>query len=299
MDTSSRTAAVDLLSVGEAFEDLVFGDLPRLPNPGEEIKTSQFVRTVGGGTVITAVAAARLGLRCRVLSALSPAAVDLLSAEKISVTNLRRPDELHAVSAALSTRTERTFVTYNGVNDQLESRLAGPCRKARARHVHFAFYPSDCAVWTGIAADLKRHAISTSWDFGWNDRLLKDEGFPGLLQALDYVFLNEQEAVLYSGKPDLAAAFRHWRHNRNDVVIKLGARGCRWISPARQLRSPAHPVSVVDTTGAGDAFNGGFLFALLSRRSPVDCLRIANWVGGLSTRSAGGINALPRREELE
>ena len=52
----------DLLTLGEAFEDLIFLGLDRLPKTGEEVKTSTFVQTLGGGAVITAVAAARLHL---------------------------------------------------------------------------------------------------------------------------------------------------------------------------------------------------------------------------------------------
>ena len=59
---------IDLVTLGEAFEDLVFLGLSRLPSPGQEEKTSRFLRTIGGGAVITAVAAARLGTRCRVVS---------------------------------------------------------------------------------------------------------------------------------------------------------------------------------------------------------------------------------------
>ncbi|MGH7394804.1 MAG: carbohydrate kinase family protein, partial [Candidatus Methylomirabilales bacterium] len=62
-----------LVCAGEAFEDLVFFGLPRVPAPGEELKTSSVLRTVGGGALITAVAAARLGTRTRVVSGLGEA----------------------------------------------------------------------------------------------------------------------------------------------------------------------------------------------------------------------------------
>jgi len=108
----------------------VFFGLPRLPKPGEEIKTASFYQTVGGGAVITAVAAARLGLRTSVLSGLSPAAARVLKAEGIRVRNLRRPAEPPALSVALSTKGNRSFVTFNGVNG---GPATGPLRAAPAR----------------------------------------------------------------------------------------------------------------------------------------------------------------------
>ena len=286
--------AVDLLTAGEAFEDLIFVDLPRIPAPGEEVKTSRFVRTVGGGAVITAVAAARLGLRCGVVSGLSPAAVDLLRREKIRVTDLRRPAEQHAITAALSTRTNRSFVTFNGVNDVLEPRLVTPARRASARHVHCAFFPSRCARWEPVVTELRRRGITTSWDFGWNEGLMNDARFLPLIASLDYVFMNQQEAVMYARARGLGPAYAFWRSYARTAIVKLGQQGSRWIAPDLELEEPAPQVRVVDTTGAGDAFNGGFLAARLRRQGPQASLRAGNRVGALSTRAAGGIDALPR-----
>jgi sugar/nucleoside kinase (ribokinase family) len=286
-----------LLTIGEAFEDLIFLDLPRLPGPGEEVKTSAFRKTIGGGAVITAVAAARLGLRCRVLSGLSSAAASFLRAERISVRNLRRPKEHHAITAALSTKRDRSFVTYNGINERLEERLFEPAKRARSRHVHFAFYPNRCADWQQIVMSLRRRGITTSWDFGWNEGLLQDRGFLPLAQALDFLFLNEQETLLYSREESMGAAVRFWGKHPHTVVIKLGEKGSQLISSEGRYRAKPRRVRVVDTTGAGDAFNGGFLYAQLKGHPLPECLEIANRVGALSTQMAGGIDGLPRRVE--
>ena len=94
---------VDLVTLGEAFEDLIFLDLPRLPRLGEEIKTDRFVRSPGGGAVITAVAASRLGSRCRVVSGLGDGVKAVLRREGVEVHDLRRDGEDPALTAALST----------------------------------------------------------------------------------------------------------------------------------------------------------------------------------------------------
>lgn len=284
--------------VGESFEDFVFFGLPRLPRPGEEIKTASFYQTVGGGAVITAVGAARLGVRTSVLSALSTGAARVLKSEGIAVRNLRRPTELGALSVALSTKGNRSFVTFNGVNDVLEPRLASAAPRIAARHVHFAFFPAVCRRWLGVVERLRDRGMTTSWDFGWNEGLLRDPRFPDLLGALDYAFVNEQEAALYARAKSAAAAVPFWRRRARNAVIKLGPRGCRWISAGRDLRSPPVRVRAVETTGAGDAFNAGFIFGLLRNLGPAAILRAANFVGAMSTRAAGGIAALPRRREL-
>ena len=290
--------AVELLTVGEAFDDLVFSGLRRLPRPGEEIKTSEFLKTVGGGAVITAVAASRLGLRTQVLSGLGSDAVARLRREKVGVSNLKRPDEPHAITAALSTSGNRSFVTFNGVNDVLEPRLERALRRQRAKHVHFAFYPRDCGRWTDVVEACRSRAMTTSWDFGWNEGLLGDRGFAGLVRALDYVFLNEQETLLYARRRTLRQAVSVWRAHPRTVVLKLGSRGSRWISGEIDVSEAAPRVRTVDTTGAGDAFNGGFLYGLMRGLAPRGCLQAGNCAGAMSTRAAGGVDALPHARDL-
>ena len=289
--------AVDLVTVGEAFEDLVFLGLARLPRPGEEIKTDRFLQTPGGGAVITAVAASRLGTCCRIVSGLGEGAAALLRHEGVEVHNLRREHEPHAITAALSTRRDRSFVTFNGVNDRLEPRFGAAVRREHARHLHFAFYPRDCRRWERAVVAARRRGISTSWDFGWNEGLVRDPGFPGLVAALDYVFVNELEAPFYARRRSLERAIDHWREHARNTVIKLGRRGSRWVSPSIDVSAPAPAVAVVDTTGAGDAFDGGFLDALLRGAGPAACLRAGNRVGAASTRAPGGIAGLPARRK--
>ena len=288
----------DLLTVGEAFDDLIFLDLPRIPRPGEEIKTSRFVTTVGGGAVITAIAARRLGLACRVITGVGEGGLARLYAEGVSVANLLRPGEPHAISAALSTLDNRSFVTFNGMNDDLEARLAPALERETARHVHFAFFPRSCRRWLRIAGRLRAAGVTTSWDFGWNEALLDDRYFPPLLQSLDYVMLNEQEAMLYARRRAIGTALAYWRRCPMHVIVKLGAQGSRWVGHGVDLTASARRARVVDTTGAGDAFNGGFLTARLQRLDAAASLSLGNHVGTMSTRRAGGVDGLPAVDEL-
>jgi sugar/nucleoside kinase (ribokinase family) len=282
-----------LLCVGEAFTDLIFLRMQRIPRAGEELRTGHFAATVGGGAVITAVAASRIGLRARVMSALGPDAVARLRAERVSLVNLIRPGERSAVSVAISTVRDRSFVTFDGVNDQLEGRLWRRLRDIRAPFVHFAFAPRDCARWAAVVRRLQQNGSVTSWDFGWHQNLASRRGFHALAAAVDYLFLNQQEAMMYAGTRTLARAVEAWRTRTRPTIIKLGAAGSRWIGPNLDLHVTGRRRAAVDTTGAGDAFNGGFLAGLARGLAPRDCLRLGNAVGAAVTQKPGGLDGLP------
>jgi len=282
-------AVLDLVTAGEAFDDLVLHGLARLPRAGEEIRTDRLTRSPGGGAVITAVAAARLGLRCGVLAGLSADAVRLLRREGVRVRNLRRPAEPAALTVALSTPRDRAFVTFNGMNGRLSDRIGADITRVRARHVHFAFPPTRCRPWIRVVDGLRRHGTTTSWDFGWNPRLRHDRDFTRLAATVDYLFLNRAEALVYAGARGLAAAMTRWTRLPNLIVVKMGAQGARIVGGGCDIRAGGRRAAVVDTTGAGDVFNAGFLASRLRGGSLPDALRLGNRLGAASVRHPGGI----------
>ena len=273
---------LDLITVGEAFDDFVFYNLRALPRPGCELETRAFVRTSGGGAVITAVAASRLGLRCGIVSALSPDAVARLRAARVSVRNLRRSGEPAAVTVALSTTHDRRYVTFGGINDRLSARLRPIVPHLRARHVHCAFHPRPCRPWVRALERLRQRGITSSWDFGWHPDLVWDRDFRRLCDVVDVLFLNRAEARLYGG-------IRRWRATPHPVVIKRGASGAWLVGGGFDIRRPAPRARVTDTTGAGDVFDAGFLTARLRHEPLSRALGLANRLAAASTERAGGL----------
>jgi sugar/nucleoside kinase (ribokinase family) len=289
-----QSRVVDLLCVGESFEDLIFAGLSRPPRLGEELRTDTFVRTFGGGATITAVAAARLGVRTGILSGLSADAEARLRSEGVHVRNLRRPNEAHAITAALSTERDRAFATFDGINSKLGPRIVRALANASARHVHVAMAPRDPAGLARAIARIRRTGATVSFDFGFDLDLARDRRFEKLLEVADLLLVNEAEARLYSRRSTLDAAIEWWRARAPRTVVKRGARGSLLVTPDAVLRVPAPRTRAVDTTGAGDAFNAGFLAAFLAGRDATSCLREGNRVGALSTRALGGLDGLPR-----
>jgi sugar/nucleoside kinase (ribokinase family) len=201
---------------------------------------------------------------------------------------------------ALSTRRDRSFVTFEGVNRVLEPRLITTMRtmKRVPKHAHFALGPRRAIAWIPIVERLRARGVTTSWDFGWNEALLSDTALNRLLAAVDWVFVNEREALLYARRRGLRSAIARWRTLARGTVVKLGRRGAMAVRSDGQIRNSAPKVMVVDTTGAGDAFNSGFIAGLLAGVPLEDALRLGNHIGAHSTRASGGVDGLPRRDQL-
>jgi sugar/nucleoside kinase (ribokinase family) len=218
----------------------------------------------------------------------------------VAATNLRHAAERSAVTVALSTARDRAFVTFDGVNRVLEPRLQHAITRLRRlpRHVHFALGPRRCGRWASIVNRLRTRGVTTSWDFGWHEHLRDDPQFGRLLGTLDWVFVNEREAAWYVTTRTLPFTLRRWRERARGVVVKRGARGALALTSAGEFRAPAFRVTPLDTTGAGDAFDAGFLTALLAGAAVHDALRVGNYVGAQSTRAAGGVDGLPARTRL-
>lgn len=131
---------------------------------------------------------------------------------------------------------------------------------------------------------------------------------PGMLSLVDILTPNETEACVLLGiapKPiDLEQAPAIARDLRSrttvrTVVLKLGEKGCLWWDGEEEIYSPAFAVQAVDTTAAGDTFNGALAVALAEDRPVRDALRFANAAAGLSTTRIGAQASIPPRAEVD
>jgi sugar/nucleoside kinase (ribokinase family) len=179
----------------------------------------------------------------------------------------------------------------------------------RARHIHsgsFFLQGSARERLPAFLAAARSRGITTSFDTNW-DPAERWDGVAAMLRAADLFFPNAAEARRIAGSDDVEAAARELARlgaeGRDDggplVVVKLGGDGalaCR--ADGGLVRTRAMPVEPVDTTGAGDSFNAGFLRAWLDGRSTHEALRYAAACGALSTRGLGGIEAQPTRAEV-
>ena len=298
----------DLITAGEFYFDLIFHRLPRLPRLGEELKTENFGLALGGGAVTTALTAARLGRTVDLVSVIGDSALDWFARAELKRAGVgtkylkEKKNTMGVLTVAVSLRRDRYFLTYLGANLLVERYLLSPSvrkRLGRARHVHFGLSPRRWEPFSRLAAWLRSRGVTTSWDLGWNPETARQPGFRRLNALLDVVFFHQDEALRYSGRSTPAAALGRLAQPGQCVVIKLGARGAVAIGPdGRRRRARGLKVRAIETTGAGDAFNGGFLHAWLQGADLAACLRTGNVCGALSTRVPGGSAGTPTRAEL-
>lgn len=295
---------LDVAVVGEIYVDHVFSGFTRWPQPGEEVVTDAYVREIGGGAAATACGLAKLGRSVALVGLVG--ADDLgwfaarLAAFGVSTDTLRIGDGASGTTISVSTAEDRSFFTHVGVNRQVGALAAGDglAVMTQARHVHFAM-PLARAVADAVLPVLAAAGITTSLDMGYQPEWLADPANHATIAAIDHLMPNEKEAELLCGSADLATYFAHaatlgLRH----PMLKLGARGAAALDGGRIVRVAPPAVAAVDATGAGDAFDAGFIDALLGGADATTRLQHGCITGALSTRRPGALAAIPDAKEL-
>jgi len=297
----------DVMAAGEIFVDLILSGFDSLPEAGKECFAREFHREIGGGAPITACALARLGTRAGVFGFVGedagPWLTDQLRRCGVEVSAVRLDArEPTAFTVVATTPCDRAFFTYPGANRRFPAALAEAAAGGQfqgVRHVHLACAP-DPGTLAELLGALRRNGCSISLDAGWHEEWLRDPRVMAALPALDLFFPNEVEAREMTGEADPARALRRFAaEGAGKVALKLGPRGAAllWDGEIRFALPP--PVAPVDTTGAGDCFDAGFLHAWLRGAAPDLCLRTAVICGALSTEAYGGISGSPDAERLE
>ncbi len=289
----------DVAIVGEIYIDHIFTGFDRWPQPGEEVYAPQYTREVGGGAAITAGALAKLGRSVDLVGIIGTGdtnwIVDRLRTFGVSDDGLLKGDGNTGVTVSVSIGDERSFYSHAGVNKDLQMMLRSEAMLAalcRARHVHFAL-PLEREIALSLLPVLRERGCTTSLDVGFHPEWLQAKPNLDICRAVDYFFPNEREAALLCGGEGVDYLTFAQQEGLSLPVVKRGRSGAAMIANGIRHEALPPPIVVVDTTGAGDVFDAGFIDAQLDAAPPLDCLRRACTCGALSTRSAGALSALP------
>jgi len=304
----SMNRRFDALSVGDVNMEIIFSGLHSMPILGRELLADGVLHNLGGSTVNTAVGLARQGLRSAFIGKIGKdddGAFLLRELENFRVdTSMMRYDDAAGtgITVSLACGGDRAMVTQMGAIATLSADEIDDAMLESARHLHVGSFFLQNALRPGLA-DLfdraHRLGLTTSLDIGWDDTGCWDYGIHEVLARTDILFPNESEAQALSGCKDVTDAAQALGKYCPVSVVKNGGKGACVFAGGRLLQLPAYPGKPIDTTGAGDSFNAGFLGAFLRRRPLEECLRCGIASGSISVTRSGSAVSCPTLEEIE
>jgi ribokinase len=281
---------------------------PKLPIFGETMLGTDFDMGPGGKGSNQAVATARLGANSALLAVigtdkLASIATDLYAAEGVDSSLLQaRTERATGVGfIILNDKGENFIILDMGANELMDaSTVDGGEERIKASDVVMTVLEIPIPAAARAMELGRKHGAKTILNPA-PARALPDSIF----SHVDYLTPNESELRILLGLPaddprssrELAGEL-HRRGVRN-VVVTLGRTGALILTDELDVMVPAIAVDVVDTTGAGDAFNSGFAVALAEGRDIVDAVRFGVICGGLACTKLGVIPGLPQRAEAD
>jgi ribokinase len=296
--------------IGDANLDLVLrGDIrPRFGQAEQLLDAAEL--TLGGSASLVAHGLARLDVPVALVAAVGDdafgrIAVDLLRASGVDVSFVARRDDIPTGLSVVLSDEDRAILTHPGAIASL--RLDDlPDSWAGVRHVHVASpYLASLLrpALGGVLGRLRRAGVTVSIDTN-DDPLREWQHLTDLLGNADVVLPNRAEVVRWASALNLDSG--DWRTAAEAVarlgpavVVKSGRAGgsCHRLGRAAVV-AKAPEVTAVDTTGAGDSFDAGWIAAALAGQDDGTALTWAVTAGALSTRTTGGADAQPSRTEL-
>jgi sugar/nucleoside kinase (ribokinase family) len=295
----------DILVAGEINPDLILtGDVK--PEFGQvEILVDSSTLAIGSSSAIFACGAARLGLKVAFIGVCGDDVfghfmLDEMQKRNVDVSNvIVRPNEQTGLSVILNNNTDRAILTHLGLIADLQASDIPDGLLRQSRHLHVASYFLQTKLQPDLPVLFQRaHSLglTTSLDTNY-DPSEKWVGFDELLSVIDVFLPNKTEALSITKSDDIESASRQLASKSKLVAIKLGEDGALVRSQNIITHSSSISVNVIDTVGAGDTFDSGFLYGYLNNWPLEKSLRLACVCGAISTQKAGGTEGQPTLDE--
>ncbi len=303
--------SVDCLSVGILVADHLCDPVDRLPAAGDVVMSPRLPLSIGGCAANVAIDLRRLGVRADVVGCVGDDyfgrfVTDTLSAAGVNVQGVRTlADAETSGTLVINVRgQDRRFIHCVGANARLRASDIPLERAKRAKVLYVGGYLLMPALegepLVSLFREVRASGVKTVLDIvmpGPGDHLPKLES---LLAETDVFLPNEDEAAALTGLDDpVQQAERFAAIGARAVVITCGDQGSVLVSGATRLRAAAHAVDYQGGTGAGDAFDAGFIAGLLAGEDLTGSLRWGSAVGASCVRSISATDNVFNRREAE
>jgi len=298
-----------ILVIGELNVDLIFRGLPSLPVLGQELLGDDLQMALGSSSAICASWLAALGAAVDFWGKVGrdlygEFVVGELERRGIGTDGvIRAPDIRTGVTISLTYPNDRAMLTYLGSIAALRLDDLDLSRLARYNHLHSASIFLQRGLRPGLPTlyrTAKESGLTTSLDSGWDPEEQWGRDIFDVLPYVDFFVPNEVEALYFTGASAVEKAVAELSRCAGAVVVKLGREGALAQAGEQVWKAPGFEVEAMDTTGAGDAFNAGFMYAHIVEGRPIpDALRFANACGAFAVTTIGGPTAALSAAEVE
>jgi sugar/nucleoside kinase (ribokinase family) len=286
---------LDMISFGSVFLELVFGQVTKLPRPGEEVFTEEFAVSCGGA-VSSASAAATAGARAGLCTVLgddlgSRVVTEHCARRGVDVSpSLRVRHRSAGITVVLNFDGDRAFVT----NVPAQARR-GPAEVDRWRGVLRTIRPRWCYLHAGhgvpeFMREARELGSKIALDVSLGDERQGDV-VTDCVRLADVFIPNEAELQRLTRTDDTGAAVAAAAAWGTPLVVKRGAAGALVVSPdgVTEVADGVRRVRVRDLTGAGDAFAGAMIAALVRGTPLTDAVVAANAAGSEAVARLGAV----------
>jgi len=291
----------DILVAGEINPDLILtGDVVPAFNQVEKLVDSASL-AIGSSSAIFACGAARLGLKVAFIGICGDDIfgrfmIDEMEKHKIFTDRVIVQKNGHTgLSVILNKKNDRAILTYPGLIGALSAEIIPDDLLNQCKHLHVASYFLQTAIQPGLPNLFERAhrlGLTTSLDTNYDPT----ETWVGLeeLLPLTNVFLpNEKEILSITRATNVESAIKILSKKTETIAVKLGAQGALAYDQMNRIQTSTLLVDVIDTVGAGDSFDAGFIYGYLNRWPITKSLRLGCVCGGLSTQQIGGTAGQP------
>lgn len=297
----------DAFVYGDVNIDIVIPGVEKFPSPGEEDLVDCMDTFVGGGAALFTLGLGKLGLNPVFQGSIGADCYGKLIKDEFlknnvddSLLTISRNNKT-GISLSFTNEKDRSFLTYQGTNAEIDLEAIDFNKLAQARHIHVTQYAGrkNHEQYLSLLKKIKETGdITVSFDVGWDSSGEWFKGIYELFPYIDVLFMNETEAIHYSGKAEAKEAIEDFSKYCRIVAAKLGKKGSIAVSEGEFYEAEPFTVTAVDTTGAGDSFNAGFIYGFLKGKPVRECLLTGNACGARSVTAYGGNTAFPTQEEL-
>ena len=291
----------DVTIAGELNLDLILYGLPEQLLPERELLADRMMLTLGSSSAIVAHNLSALGSRVGFQSRigddpLGGIALERLREGKVDVENVRIVPSATTTGLTVILHHERwrNILTYAGTISELTWDDLDLEYLADSRHFHFSSYYLQRGLRPRVAElfqQLKSKGLTISLDTNDDPDDRWEGGLHDLLKHVDVFLPNEREACKAASTEDLEEAVNNLSKLVPLVVVKLGRQGALAQRGAERFTASSKEVVPVDTVGAGDSFDAGFLHKYVHGAALEECLASGNLSGALSTTRPGGTEA--------